>query len=125
MEVNHSNTAGGSLHIASDVIEKIARLAALEIEGVENITGGAGGVKNLLNKITPQSGIMVEMKDDVADITVNLVVKYGAKIPELSEQVQYNVKSSVQNMTQITVAKVNIVVIGVAAEPVEEENLAF
>lgn len=123
MEVNRSNTAAGSLHISGDVIEKIARLAALEIDGVTDVTVGAAGVKNLLNRIAPQSPILVEMKDDVADITVSLAVAFGAKIPEVSELVQQNVKSSVQNMTQITVAKVNIVVVGVAHET-EEAPLA-
>lgn len=116
MEINQSNTAGGSLQIASEVVEKIARLAAMEINGVAEVSLGNSSVKNLLNRINPQNPILVEMKDDVADITLNIVVEYGTKIAELSEAVQKNVKSSVQSMTQITVAKVNIVVTGIAVE---------
>ncbi|MFV0412939.1 MAG: Asp23/Gls24 family envelope stress response protein [Oscillospiraceae bacterium] len=119
MEINQSNTAGGSLQIASEVVEKIARLAAMEINGVAEVSLGNSSVKNLLSRINPQNPILVEMKDDVADITLNIVVEYGTKIAELSEAVQKNVKSSVQSMTQITVAKVNIVVTGIAVdEPV-------
>ena len=52
---------------------------------------------------------------------MNIMVRYGYKIPQLCEKVQENVKSSVQNMTCITVSKVNIVVTGVAQETVGPE----
>lgn len=117
MDVSTSSNAGGRLQISSEVIAKIAKLAALEIDGVSDITLGNAGVKSLLNKIAPQNPILVELKDDVADITVALAVKFGAKIPEVSEKVQENVKNSVQNMTRISVAQVNIVVTGITDEP--------
>ena len=72
-----------------------------------------------------QKPIVVELSDDVAEITVNVVVTYGCKIPQLSEQIQENVKSAVQNMTCITVSKVNVIVNGVVQETsasVEEEE---
>jgi uncharacterized alkaline shock family protein YloU len=116
MEVNQSGTAGGSLHIATDVVEKISRLAAMEVDGVFAVSFGRTAIKTLLDKISPQSPVQVVMKDDVADITVNLVVDYGAKIAEVSEKVQQNVKTSVQSMAQITVAKVDVVVNGIHME---------
>ncbi|MDL2324757.1 Asp23/Gls24 family envelope stress response protein [Ruminococcaceae bacterium OttesenSCG-928-A16] len=116
MDLSTSSNAGGRLQISSEVIAKIAKLATLEIDGVAEVTLGNVGVKNLLNKIAPQNPIQVELKDDVADITVAISVYMGAKIPEVSEKVQENVKNSVQNMTQITVAKVNIVVVGITEE---------
>ena len=125
MDVNNSHATGGSLQISSEVIGKIARLAALEIEGVCDVTVGTGGVKNLLNRINPQNPVSVEMKDDVADVTIELTVAYGAKIPEISEKVQENVKNSVQNMTQISVARVNIVVAGIGSDtaPAPEDEV--
>ena len=53
------------------------------------------------------------MFDGVADITVHVVVKYGVKLPALCKEVQKAVKANVQNMTDITVSKVNVVVTGV------------
>lgn len=116
MDVSTSSNAGGRLQISSDVIAKIAQIAALEIEGVAEVTLGSAGVKNLLNKIAPQNPIQVDLKDDVADITVAVCVKFGTKIPVVSEKIQENVKNSVQSMTQISVAQVNIVVTGIAEE---------
>lgn len=123
MEVSNNGAVGGSLHIASDVVQKIAELAALEIEGVTAVSTGNNRVKNLVNKIAPLSPVEVELRDDVAQITVSIMVALGAKIPELSEKVQQNVKASVQNMTQITVSKVNIVVTGIQQEPETEAEI--
>ena len=116
MDVTNSSTIGGSLQISTDVIAKIAKLATLEIEGVKEVSTGPMGVKSLFNKVNLQKPILVQLTDDVAEITVNIMVRYGYKIPQLCEKVQENVKSSVQNMTCITVSKVNIVVTGVAQE---------
>ena len=116
MDVTNSSTIGGSLQISTDVIAKIAKLATLEIEGVKEVSTGTMGVKSLFNKVNLQKPILVQLTDDVAEITVNIMVRYGYKIPQLCEKVQENVKSSVQNMTCITVSKVNIVVTGVAQE---------
>lgn len=113
MDVLNSDVVGGSLQISTDVLAKIARQAALEIEDVHNVSAGNVGVKSLWGKVAPQRAVSVELTDDVAEITVNLVVKYGCKIPALCEKVQQNVKNSVQNMTNITVSRVNVTICGV------------
>ena len=93
MDVTNSSTIGGSLQISTDVIAKIAKLATLEIEGVKEVSTGTMGVKSLFNKVNLQKPILVQLTDDVAEITVNIMVKYGYKIPQLCEKVQENVKS--------------------------------
>lgn len=116
----NAGEASGSLQISTEVVEKIARLAAMEVPEVVSISGNAPQGKNLLGLIAAPQPILVQINSDVADITVSLVLRYGAKVPEVSEKVQKNIKSSVQNMTNISVAKVNVVVTGIAktdAEP--------
>ena len=118
MDVQNSDVVGGSLQTSTDVIAKIARLATLEVEGVRGVRAETLSAKNLLGKSIPKP-ITVQLVDDVAEITVSLVVSYGCKIPAVSEKVQENVKNAVQNMTSITVSKVNLVVVGVAVEEAE------
>ena len=44
-------TIGGSLQISTEVLAKIARLAALEIDGVAEVTtGGSQNVRGLLGR---------------------------------------------------------------------------
>ena len=116
MEGFNSHNSGGSLQISTDVVEKIAKHAAMEIEGVRGVMPAVSGAKSLIGRIAPTKPITVELKNDVADISVSIQVEYGTKIPELSEKVQQNVKESVQNMTSISVARVDVVVAGLAVE---------
>lgn len=109
MEVKDSGTIG-SLQIATDVLGKIARQAALEIEGVADVeTNGVRGA--VVSRI--QRPVTVTMVDGVAEINVSIQVRYGARIPSLCEHVQENVKNAVQNMTGVTVSRVNVVVAGI------------
>ena len=117
MEVNNAKT-GGSLQISTDAIAKIAKMAMLEIDGAMAVECGQTGFKKLLFGNVPYAPnpITVELVDGIAEITVNVKVRYGCKIPALAEKVQQNIKSSIQNMTCITVSKVNVIVAGVAGE---------
>lgn len=117
MEVSNSNVVNGSLQISTDVIGKIAKLAATEIDGVVDVCVGSAGMRSFLGKVNLQKPVSVELLENVAEITVSLTVRYGSQIPAVCEKVQENVKSAVQNMTSITVARVNIVVVGVLQEP--------
>ena len=122
MDINSSNVVGGSLQISTGVIAKIAKLATLEVEGVQAVAAGSHSVKGLFRTVSQYRPIVVEMTEDVAEITVNILVKYGCRIPPLAERVQENVKNAVQNMTQITVSRVNVVVAGLAPEQPEPET---
>lgn len=115
MDVTNSNVVHGSLQISTEVIAKIAKLAAMEIDGVTDVCSGTTGVKGLLGKVSLQKPVVVELLEDVAEITVSVTVCYGSKIPFVCEKVQENVKAAVQNMTSITVSRVNIVVAGVCS----------
>ena len=123
MEVKNSDNIGGSLQISTDVIAKIARLAALEIEGVKSVSCGNSPVKGFFAKVNIHKPVEVELTDEVAQITVNVIMRYGYRIPSVCEALQKSVKASVQNMTGITVSKVNVVVTGVAmTSAIEEEK---
>ena len=123
MEVKNSDNIGGSLQISTDVIAKIARLAALEIEGVKSVSCGNSPVKGFFAKVNIHKPVEVELTDEVAQITVNVMMRYGYRIPSVCEALQKSVKASVQNMTGITVSKVNVMVTGVAmTSAIEEEK---
>lgn len=115
MEVKNSTAQSGNLFISTAVVEKVARLASLEVEGVFEVSTGSSGVKGIFAKTNLPKAVEVTMFDGVAEITVNIVVKYGCKIPAVCKAVQESVKTGVQNMTNITVSKVNIVVAGIEA----------
>ena len=116
MDLQNTDLQGGTLQISTEVIAKIARCAALEIDGVAEVSCGSQNKKlrNLLETSSIQTPVTVEMRDGTANITLHLMVRFGARIPAIAEKVQENVKNAVQNMTNVTVSRVNLVIAGLA-----------
>ena len=114
MELQNMDLRGGSLQISTEVLGKIARCAALEVAGVAEVSCGSQNrkVKDFLERANVQSPVTVEMRDGTAEITLHLVVAFGARIPSVAEKVQENVKQTIQNMTGITVSRVDVLVVG-------------
>ena len=117
MDLQNMDLQGGSLQISTEVIAKIARCAALEVEGVAEVSCGTQNkkLKDLL-EASIQPPVAVEMRDGTAELTLHLIMASGARIPAVVEKVQENVKSAVQNMTSVTVSRVNLVIAGLVAE---------
>ena len=117
MDLQNMDLQGGSLQISTEVIAKIARCAALEVEGVAEVSCGTQNkkLKDLL-EASIQPPVAVDMRDGTAELTLHLIMASGARIPAVAENVQENVKSAVQNMTSVTVSRVNLVIAGLAAE---------
>ena len=117
MDLQNMDLQGGSLQISTEDIAKIARCAALEVEGVAEVSCGTQNkeLKDLL-EASIQPPVAVEMRDGTAELTLHLIMASGARIPAVAEKVQENVKSAVQNMTSVTVSRVNLVIAGLAAE---------
>ena len=114
METVNPHHMDGRLQISSEAIEKIARHAALEVEGVAGVRLPASPGGGLREMLTPARPIRAEISGDVADVNISLVVQYGASIPDVGEKVQQNVKASIQNMTSVPVGRVNVTVVGIA-----------
>ena len=102
----------GTLRISKDVIATIATNAAKEIDGVAGIAPLTTNIRNWITK--KQSAmplpVSITLKDDVAEIDINVILREGANIPTVCQRVQSAVKEAVQSMTSIHVTKVNITV---------------
>lgn len=115
---NQINRQQGSLKISEEVIATIAKLATVEIEGVEGVTPAQRSVKEVFSKSKSVSAIKVTLFNDVAQISVSVKVKKGYKVTTIAENVQKSVKQAVQSMAGIAVSKVNVIISGVAvAQP--------
>lgn len=113
----------GSLRISQDVIATIASCAATEITGVAGLAANATHIRNLFTKNAVNKSIVVDLSDDIAVIDVHLNIYSGTKIPAVSEAVQCAVKEAVQNMTGITVSKVNVFISDITfPQPPQEEK---
>ncbi len=113
----------GAIKIANEVVGIIAGLSATEIEGVAGMSGGlAGGIAEMLGRKNLSKGVKVEVGETEAAIDLYTIMKYGVKIPEISYQIQENVKKSIESMTGLDVVEVNVHVQGVSFENSETEE---
>lgn len=121
MKDDLNNMEYGQIKISDDVVGVIAGLAATEVPGVAGMSGGiAGGIAEMLGKKNLSKGVKVELKDGETVIDIYIIVDYGAKIPEVSWQIQENVKKAIETMTGLKVLEVNIHVQGVNISQDEE-----
>lgn len=107
----------GEVHIADEVVAIVAGLAATEVEGVASM---AGHITNeLVSKLGMKNlsrGVRVTVLEGVITVDLNLNIKYGRNVLEVSKKVQEKVKSSIENMTGLEVADVNIRIVSVDME---------
>lgn len=111
---DNDNKDYGSVKISDDVVAIIAGVAATEIPGVTSMSGGiTGGFSEMLGMKNLSKGVKVELKDNNAMIDIFIIVEYGMNISEIGKKVQQNVKNSVETMTELNVAEVNVNIQGV------------
>ena len=112
------------IKIASDVIAVIAGVAVSEVNGVFAMAGGfAGGITEVLKgKKNLAKGIKVETENNKAKIDVNIIVEYGARVPDVAFEIQNKVKKSVEEMTGLKVEEGNVHVQGVNTQKITEEE---
>lgn len=119
-------TNNNNIEISSDVVAVIAGMAASEVAGVAEMAGGfAGGISEVLSgKKNMAKGIKVDIQGKNVKIDVNIIVEYGARIPDVAFEIQKRIKKSVESMTGLSANEVNVHVQGVmtAQEKSEEKK---
>ena len=107
MSAEQMNPEGiGVVRISDEVISIVSSVAVSEVKGVIGVYDGSkSGIFGLksLNK-----GVKAEMKENVVGIEIDIIVEYGANMPEIAWEIQEKVKKSVENMTGLVVDRVNV-----------------
>ncbi len=115
-----------TIKIANDAVATYAGIAVAEVPGVYGMAGGFAGITEALSgRKNLAKGIKVEVNEKNARIDVNIIVEYGARIPEVAFEIQTRVKKSVESMTGLKVLEVNVHVQGVHTSTTKEETEAL
>ncbi|MER7660076.1 MULTISPECIES: Asp23/Gls24 family envelope stress response protein [unclassified Streptomyces] len=110
----NSERSPGSTTIADVVVQKIAGLATREVPGVYALGGGAsrayGAMKGRIPGASASAGqgVSVEVGQKQAAVDLQILIEYGASVPDLSREVRNNVVDTVEQMTGLEVVEVNI-----------------
>lgn len=107
----------GTVIISDHVLCAIAGLAAMEVDGIASMKGDL-----MANQITRSAMnnlskcVRVIVVDDVISVQLVLNIKYGYSLPDITRKVQERVKDTLENMTGLKVAAVNISISDVKIE---------
>ena len=106
----------GSIQISEDVVASVTGMAVLEVEGVCGLSSSIGtDIAEMRGMKTLSKGVRLSTTETGAlRIDCDVVSKFGQNIFELAKNVQENVKSSVESVTGLRVAEVNVTVCGIA-----------
>ena len=116
-EAHIQNTDIGNIHISEEVIAVIAGIAATEGPEVYSLVGNI--TNEIVSKIGIKSlskGIKVDMAEDTVTISVTVNLVYGYNIPKTCQAIQERIIQSVESMTGMSVAEVNVNVNDITTE---------
>ena len=120
----------GRIDIADEVVEKVAGLAATEVEGVADLGGDvARTVESVRERIgvghrRGDQGVTAQIDGDEVSVEVTIVIEYGHVVMEVAQQVQANVATQTTRMLGLRVVEVNVIVddVRLPAAPEAEED---
>ena len=99
----------GEVKIADEVVAIIAGLATTEVEGVSSMAGNiTNEIVSRLGMKSLSKGIQVEVSDNEVMVDVAINIAYGYSIPDVSTKVPEKVKTMIESMTGLEVAKINV-----------------
>ena len=102
-----------NFRISDEVISTIVEKTVMSIPGIYDINGGIiDGITNMLGS-KRMKGIKVEITEKIISIDIYVIVEYGVKIPDIAWDIQDKVKKTIEDMTGMNVAAVNIHIQGI------------
>lgn len=114
-----------NISISPEVISKVAGITASKVPGIAGMSVGlVGGIAEKLGQRDLTKGIKVQQVDDEITLDLNIIVEYGAKIPDVAEKLQDSVRRAVEETTGFNVTAVNIHVHGIQLPKEKEEKPA-
>jgi uncharacterized alkaline shock family protein YloU len=105
----------GKVAIGDEVIATLAGAAAMECYGLVGMASRriTDGFVELLGRDNWSRGVEVKRENNEVYIALHIIVSYGVRISEVAKNVMEKVKYTVENVTGLKVARVDVSVQGV------------
>jgi uncharacterized alkaline shock family protein YloU len=105
----------GSFKMRSGLLELIAGIALLDVEGAEGVGIRRGHPQDTRKRKNLAKGIRVDVSEGKVSVEMDVVMDYGKDFREVGRKVQEEVRRAVEGMTGWEVTRVDINVVGVNA----------
>lgn len=108
-------TALGRVIISEEVLATIAGMAAVECYGLVGMASRKikDGIVELLGRDNLSRGVEIVIQENEVYVNLYIIVGYGVRISEVAHNVMEKVKYSIERITGLDVARVNVTVQGV------------
>lgn len=105
----------GSIQIDPEVVAMYAGTTAVECFGIVGMAAVSmkDGLVKLLKRESLTNGINVTIRENAISIDFHVIVSYGVSILAVADNLMESVKYKVEELTGMTVEKINIYVEGV------------
>lgn len=122
--INAGDDDKGVVQVTNNVIASIVKKYALTVDGVVRTAPQslADGFANMLSRRAYESSINLELTDEGAVITLALILKFGASVPQVSKEIQDILFEKIPEISGYTVAKVNVNVIDLEEEIISTDD---
>lgn len=116
----------GEIKIHEDVIANLVAMATLKVPGVSRLAGSTvvDAIASIVGSRRMQArAITIGIAGDnrvTVDLKLNILVGY--RLPDVVQQVQRSVIDSIEDVTGMTVTRVNVAVQDIDEQPVEEDE---
>jgi uncharacterized alkaline shock family protein YloU len=97
----------GKTTIAPNVLLTIARLAALEVEGVSDMSQLPGGVNRMFQR-GYEKGVRIQIEDDRVYVDLYVTLDSGINVREVSRNIQQEVFRAISELVGMDVGRVDI-----------------
>jgi len=108
----------GAINISNEVVARIAGLAAMECYGVVGMAAKnvRDGIVHLLKIENLTRGIKLSSQDDIVNIDLRIVVRYGTNISAICESLKSTVKYKVEEACGLSIGQINVFVEGLRVD---------
>ena len=116
----------GEIKIHEDVIANLVAMATLKVPGVSRLAGSTvvDAIASIVGSRRMQArAITIGIAGDnrvTVDLKLNILVGY--RLPDVVQQVQRSVIDSIEDVTGMTVTRVNVAVQDIDEQPAEEDE---
>ena len=102
----------GSITVAPEVLETIARLTALAVPGVARLAPPPG-----VGRLLRQDGVRIEVVGKIVHVTLNVVTEPHVNMLQIGRRIQAEVIRAIQDMVGMEVRSVDVYIEDVAYPP--------
>jgi uncharacterized alkaline shock family protein YloU len=107
MEINSMEKEVGNTTISPQVLQKIARLTALSVQGVSRLASPAGNLGQILSK-DEDKGAKIRILEEGVLVDVYVILMSNFNVRDVSREIQSRVSRAISEMVGMDVGGVNI-----------------